>query len=45
MAEDPLLPATGAAVSDAPLKEAVIRAQRRYGLKPDGVSAPHARPT
>ncbi|WP_296454728.1 L,D-transpeptidase family protein [Phenylobacterium sp.] len=36
-AEDPLLPATGAAVFDAPLKEAVIRAQRRYGLKPDGV--------
>ncbi|WP_293473888.1 L,D-transpeptidase family protein [Phenylobacterium sp.] len=36
-AEDPLSPATGAAVFDKPLKEAVIRAQRRYGLKPDGV--------
>ncbi|MBL8772534.1 MAG: L,D-transpeptidase family protein [Phenylobacterium sp.] len=36
-AEDPLLPATGAAAFDKPLQEAVIRAQRRYGLKPDGV--------
>lgn len=38
-AEDPQLPATGAAAFDKPLQEAVQRAQRRYGLKPDGVVA------
>ena len=36
-AEDPQLVATGAATFDQPLQEAVQRAQRRYGLKPDGV--------
>lgn len=35
--EDPLVKATGPAVFDKPLEEAVVRAQRRYGLKPDGV--------
>jgi murein L,D-transpeptidase YcbB/YkuD len=35
--EDPQVAATGGAVFDKPLQEAVIRAQRRYGLKPDGV--------
>ncbi len=36
-AEDPQVAALGAPVFDKPLEEAVIRAQRRYGLKPDGV--------
>jgi len=36
-AEDPLLPAVGAAVFDKPLQEAVGRAQRRFGVNPDGV--------
>lgn len=35
--EDSAVTATGAATFDKPLEEAVIRAQRRYGLKPDGV--------
>lgn len=35
--EDPLVAATGSATFDKPLQEAVQRAQRRYGLKPDGV--------
>lgn len=35
--EDPLVVATGSATFDKPLQEAVQRAQRRYGLKPDGV--------
>jgi murein L,D-transpeptidase YcbB/YkuD len=35
--EDPLVVATGPSVFDKPLQEAVQRAQRRYGLKPDGV--------
>jgi len=35
--EDPQVVATGSAVFDKPLQEAVQRAQRRYGLKPDGV--------
>ncbi|WP_337188835.1 L,D-transpeptidase family protein [Phenylobacterium sp.] len=38
--EDPLVAATGPATFDKPLEEAVIRAQRRYGLKPDGVVGP-----
>ena len=38
-AEDPLLPATGAAVFDKPLQDAVIRAQRRFGVQPDGAVA------
>lgn len=37
-AEDPLTAATGPAVFDKPLQEAVQRAQRRFGLKPDGVA-------
>jgi murein L,D-transpeptidase YcbB/YkuD len=36
-AEDPQVGATGSATFDGPLQEAVQRAQRRYGLKPDGV--------
>jgi murein L,D-transpeptidase YcbB/YkuD len=36
-AEDPQLPKTGSATFDKPLQEAVQRAQRRFGLKPDGV--------
>ncbi|PZQ63607.1 MAG: murein L,D-transpeptidase [Phenylobacterium zucineum] len=36
-AEDAQAPAAGGATFDKPLQEAVIRAQRRYGLKPDGV--------
>ncbi|WP_293902226.1 L,D-transpeptidase family protein [Phenylobacterium sp.] len=36
-AEDPLVPATGAGF-DKPLQEAVQRAQRRFGLNPDGVA-------
>lgn len=35
--EDPQAAATGAATFDKPLEEAVQRAQRRYGLRPDGV--------
>lgn len=35
--EDPQATATGAATFDKPLEEAVQRAQRRYGLRPDGV--------
>jgi len=35
--EDSAVAATGSATFDKPLEEAVIRAQRRYGLKPDGV--------
>ena len=35
--EDPQAPTTGGAVFDKPLQDAVVRAQRRYGLKPDGV--------
>ncbi|WP_068873910.1 MULTISPECIES: murein L,D-transpeptidase [unclassified Phenylobacterium] len=35
--EDPQVAAAGGAVFDKALQEAVIRAQRRYGLKPDGV--------
>jgi murein L,D-transpeptidase YcbB/YkuD len=36
-AEDPQALVVGAAVFDKPLQEAVQRAQRRFGLKPDGV--------
>eukprot|EP01041_Mallomonas_annulata_P029574 gene29574-51595_t len=36
-AEDPLVAATGATVFDKPIQDAVQRAQRRFGLKPDGV--------
>lgn len=36
-AEDPQAPTGGGAVFDKPLQEAVVRAQRRYGLKPDGI--------
>jgi len=36
-AEDPLSPSAGAAVFDKALQDAVLRAQRRFGLKPDGV--------
>lgn len=39
-AEDPQTAAKGAAVYDQALLEAVQRAQRRYGLKPDGVVGP-----
>jgi L,D-transpeptidase YcbB len=39
-AEDDLLLAQGPAVFDLPLQEAVQRAQRRFGLKPDGVVGP-----
>jgi len=35
--EDPQAAATGPAAFDKPLQEAVQRAQRRYGLRPDGV--------
>ena len=35
--EDSAVAATGSTTFDKPLQEAVIRAQRRYGLKPDGV--------
>lgn len=35
--EDPQAPTSGGAVYDKALQEAVIRAQKRYGLKPDGV--------
>jgi len=35
--EDSAVAATGSATFDKPLQDAVIRAQRRYGLKPDGV--------
>lgn len=35
--EDAQLPATDAAVFDKPLQEAVQRAQRRFGLRPDGI--------
>ncbi|WP_296595081.1 L,D-transpeptidase family protein [Phenylobacterium sp.] len=35
--EDPQVVATGSATFDRPLQEAVIRAQRRYGINPDGV--------
>jgi murein L,D-transpeptidase YcbB/YkuD len=38
-AEDPALPATGAATFDKPLLEAVQRAQKRFGLRPDGAVA------
>ena len=38
--EDPQVAPTGAAVFDKALEEAVQRAQRRYGLKPDGVVGP-----
>lgn len=36
-AEDPQIAAVGAASLDKPLQEAVQRAQRRFGLNPDGV--------
>ena len=36
-AEDPQVTALGPAIFDAPLQEAVQRAQRRFGLRPDGV--------
>jgi murein L,D-transpeptidase YcbB/YkuD len=36
-AEDPLVPAVGVGF-DKPLQEAVQRAQRRFGLRPDGVA-------
>ena len=36
-AEDPQVAAMGAAAFDKPLQEAVQRAQRRFGLNPDGV--------
>lgn len=36
-AEDPLTQATGSATFDKALQDAVVRAQKRYGLKPDGV--------
>ena len=35
--EDAQIPARGAAVFDKPLQEAVQRAQRRFGLRPDGI--------
>lgn len=35
--EDPQAPTAGGDVFDRPLQEAVQRAQRRYGAKPDGV--------
>jgi murein L,D-transpeptidase YcbB/YkuD len=37
-AEDAGAPATGGATFDKPLQEAVQRAQRRFGLRPDGVA-------
>ena len=39
-AEDELLVAMGPAVFDLPLQDAVQRAQKRFGLKPDGVVGP-----
>ncbi|HYD98835.1 MAG TPA: L,D-transpeptidase family protein [Alphaproteobacteria bacterium] len=36
-AEDPQVAADGPAVLDKALQEAVVRAQRRYGLRPDGI--------
>jgi len=36
-AEDPAVAAHGPAEVDAPLQEAIARAQRRFGFKPDGV--------
>ena len=36
-AEDPAVNAAGRAEVDADLQQAVVRAQRRFGLKPDGV--------
>ncbi len=36
-AEDPLVAARAPAVFDKPLQDAVMRAQQRFGLKPDGV--------
>lgn len=36
-AEDPQVTAQGGAVFDKPLQDAVQRAQRRFGLRPDGV--------
>jgi murein L,D-transpeptidase YcbB/YkuD len=36
-AEDPEVSASGPATFDKPLQEAVQRAQRRFGLRPDGV--------
>ncbi|MGA0605409.1 L,D-transpeptidase family protein [Phenylobacterium sp. VNQ135] len=35
--EDPQTQATGSATFDKALQDAVVRAQKRYGLKPDGV--------
>lgn len=35
--EDPQAVASGSATFDKPLQEAVVRAQRRYGINPDGV--------
>ncbi len=35
--EDPQTEATGPAAFDTALQDAVVRAQKRYGLKPDGV--------
>jgi murein L,D-transpeptidase YcbB/YkuD len=39
-AEDPQVPAKGAATFDQALQDAVVRAQKRYGLKPDGAVGP-----
>lgn len=36
-AEDPQISATGPSTFDKPLQDAVVRAQKRFGLKPDGV--------
>jgi murein L,D-transpeptidase YcbB/YkuD len=36
-AEDPLTQAEGSTTFDKALQDAVVRAQKRYGLKPDGV--------
>lgn len=36
--EDPAAPAAGDAAFDEPLQQAVVRAQKRFGLKPDGVA-------
>jgi Uncharacterized protein conserved in bacteria len=38
--EDPQTEATGSATFDQALQDAVVRAQKRYGLKPDGVVGP-----
>ncbi len=38
--EDSAVDSTGPAVVDAELQQAVVRAQRRFGLKPDGVVTP-----